>query len=261
MNRINATIILATTITAAGCSNDPAEQDFAHVTMNLTVSGTGSESSEDAGSSEAALQVEHAEAFIRHIEFYLPEGQCAHGDADAPDSGTDDDGECEDKIRIEGPWVVDLMTGEATPDLDGLKVPVGEYRRIDIRFEDAGKKQAREIEIPAELMGLSLRADGAYSGEAAENFELRLTFNNDVRFESKAGIELTAEEPQTLFAQLDVQSWFDRVELDECFRKDRLDVVDGTLQILDEGRRCSDVENAIKREMKHGGRLDKKAPR
>lgn len=266
MKTIHALVTLASGVALAACGNqDDNSTEFATVSMNLTVDVSDAPApAGDAGSGEtSALVVHKAQAFIRHLEFYRADAACDDDDDDDRDAGYAGDAGCPDgeKLRVDGPWIVDLMTGESTPSMAELRIPAGSYRRIDVRFEDADKNAAKGLDVPAELKDLSLVASGDYHGEVAESFDLRLKFNNDARFESRAGIDLRAEAPSDVMLMLDVQSWFDVVSLDECFRKDRLDVVDGSLQIDDEKQRCNDVENAIKREMKHAGRIDKTAPR
>lgn len=229
-------------------------KEFGTVDVNLVLGEAGVPSPSDAASPGAVgLRAETALAFIRHVEFYLPEGQCAGGEVGSPDAS---DSGCQDKIRVEGPWVVDLMTGVATPSMDQIRVPAGAYRRVDVRFEDADKNAANGIVVPDELHSWTLVATGEYAGEAAAAFDMRLKFNGDARFQSQAGIVVSAEGAREMTMALDVERWFSVVSLDDCFAKDRLTVADDVLLIEDQGRRCNSVENAIKTVMKHPHRLD-----
>ena len=42
-----------------------------------------------------------------------------------------------DAISVEGDWVVDLVSGVATPSMDDIVVPALDYTRVDVRFSDA----------------------------------------------------------------------------------------------------------------------------
>lgn len=256
--RLVASIAVVHTCVACGQA-ESSSTEYGTVDMNLVLGKGEAGAALDASSSSAgALHAETALAFVRHIEFYLPEGECAladAGDDDALEADAGDDG-CEDKIRVKGPWVIDLMTGKATPSMDEIRIPAGAYRRVDVRFEDADKNAAKSLNIPAELAEWTLVATGAYDGEAAESFDMKLKFNNDARFQSDAGIVVTANGAQEMVMALDVERWFSAVSLEECFEKERLDVVDGALMIVDESKRCNAIENAIKEVMKHPNRLE-----
>lgn len=192
----------------------------------------------------------------------MPEGTCAPGhtsddsaageklrgdgslddDAQTTDDSASGDDVCEDKLRIEGPWVIDLVTGEATPSLDSIAVPAGTYRRVDVRLEPADESSAS---VPSDLKGATLFAAGQYTGAGASNFDLRVAFNEDARFESRQGIELTAGGINELVLGLDLNAWFDAASLEQCVSDDSLEVVDGRLRI-DEDNNCSSLEDSLK---------------
>lgn len=241
--------------TCIACSQSGVNApEFVSVDVNLVLRKVEADIAGDAGSGSAVLHAQTALAFVRHIEFYQPEGQCAQdGSSLDSDAGGDD---CEDKLRVEGPWVVDLMTGKATPSMDNIRVPQGSYRRVDVRFEDADKNAAKELDVPDELTAWTMVATGAYQGESAQAFDLRLKFNEDARFQSDSGIVVGENGAQEMVMALDVERWFSAVSLDECFDKERLEVVEGVLVIEDESKRCNAVENAIKGAMKHPNRLE-----
>jgi hypothetical protein len=54
-------------------------------------------------------------------------------------------------VLVPGPLVVDLMTGTTTPDLSGLRLPAGNYKRIDFRLDEA---KAGEVPATEPLEGL-----------------------------------------------------------------------------------------------------------
>ena len=249
------------------CSDARDSAQLQTVSMNLRLTADSSSSETDAGGS--VLSPARALAFVRHVEFYLPEGTCAprqtsddspsgeklRGDGSLDDSpGGDDtssgDDVCEDKLRVEGPWVIDLMTGEATPPLDLITVPAGTYRRVDVRFEPADAADAR---VPADLSGATLFASGQYGGAAASEFDLRVAFNEDARFESEGGIELSAGGIDELVMALDLNAWFGAASLERCASDDALEVVDGRL-LIDDGA-CSSLENYLKDALKEANRL------
>jgi hypothetical protein len=235
------------------CAQVESGVEYGSVDLNLVLSDGNVDAPVDGGTRATnSLSAETALAFVRHIEFYLPEGHCVDSEPNT-DAG---DADCEDKLRVEGPWVVDLMTGKATPSMDDIRVPAGAYRRVDVRFEDADKNAAKGIDVPAELEDWTLVSTGAYHGDVAAKFAMNLKFNEDARFQSDSGIVVTADGAREMLMALDVQRWFSAVSLEECFEKERLAVADDTLIIEDESKRCNAVENAIKEVMKHPHRLE-----
>lgn len=253
-NLVVSAMVIHSSVACSEASSTVTE--FGTVDMNLVLGNGQGQSSSDASTEVAGLHAETALAFVRHIEFYLPEGDCAPTEQ-AGDAGSDaGEGECSDKLRVEGPWVIDLMTGSATPSMDEIRVPAGAYRRVDVRFEDADKNAAKGLEVPEPLVDWTLVATGAYDGAAAPNFDMKLKFNEDARFQSESGIVVSANGAQEMVMALDVQRWLSVVSLDDCFEKERLAVVDDVLMIEDESKRCNAVENAIKEVMKHPNRLD-----
>ncbi len=239
----------------AACGQAADEQPgYATVTMALTVQAEETPDGllvEEAGGGELVL--DNALAFVRDIEFDLPDGVSCSGDDDF-------DGECDedsDKIVVTGPWLVDLMTGTATPPMDDIRIPAGRYKRVDVRFDDAEPAQAPGLEIPAELAGATLVADGTTSTGDAERFQLRLKFNEDARFETEDGIDVDETGTQAMLLELDASSWFASVNLSDCVEDGDLAIDDGVLMIDDEDGSCSDIENDLKRAIKESGQFDK----
>jgi hypothetical protein len=258
--KVSNLVPVGVAIACAACSQAPSEEaEFGRVSLNLTIGNNDSSGASstrakgpDGGSgvvdAEGSLNAQTALAFVRHVEFYKMNPACEGGS----DGGT----ECDEKVRIDGPWVVNLITGEATPSVENIEIPAGAYRRIDVRFEDADKNAAKGLSVPDELSGWSLIASGEYSGTSASQFDMRLKFNQDARFTSESGIIVGPNATQEMFMALDVQRWFSVVSLEDCLAKERLDVVDDVLVIEDASRRCNAVENAIKEVMKHPNRLE-----
>ena len=88
------------------------------------------------------LAVASASVHIRDIELYLPEGiGCGDLDDDAlggfdceDEDGDDGDDSDEAKLVLEGPFDVDLVSGEIVGD--EVALPTGTYRRVDVRVDD-----------------------------------------------------------------------------------------------------------------------------
>ncbi|MBI2897887.1 MAG: hypothetical protein HYY06_30290 [Deltaproteobacteria bacterium] len=202
----------------------------------------------DDGTSFTVLE---ARAAFRHVELKLPDGiRCSDVEvADPLRCDDDDDGERDDgssaKLVVEGPFVVDLLTGETTPDLSTARVPTGVYERVDYRIEDADPEDG-VVAASDPLAGVSLvlRATSDRG-----SLTVRLRFNEDVRIEAPAGIEVASD--GALVAALRLDAWFDDVPLSECIEEAGGDVV------IDEDAsgECGDLEPALKDNIKNSGQL------
>jgi hypothetical protein len=200
------------------------------------------------------ISVTSARVNVRHIELESPGGQLCV-DADYANSGFVV--KCDSaKIRIEGPIVVDLMTGASTPSLDKVIVPAATYKRIDVRLDDT--KSGEGIGANDPLLDYTMVAGGAltYKGTATP-YDLRLKFNEDARFESTAGVEVVDGEAQKILMLLDVSLWFRALPLTTCLDDGDLDIDDGRISIEDKGGRCSDIEKQLKDAIKGSSKLAK----
>lgn len=177
-----------------------------------------------------------ARAHVRHVELYLPTGVSCEGF-----SGCDGD-----KIRVDGPWDVDLLTGHATPAFPRVEVPLGTYRRIDIRFEPDDDD-------------VTLAATGTVADDDDDDvspFSLALDFNETARFETPAGIVVGADAVQDAVARLDPAGWFAALPLIDCAGNGEIPIENGTIIITDGSGSCSEVEGVVRDAIKGSGRLE-----
>ena len=200
------------------------------------------------------LAIETASVHIRDIELYLPSGvHCDDIDDDGlggfsceddfsdDDDSDDDDSDGDAKLVLEGPFDVDLVSGEIVGD--EVALPTGTYRRVDVRVDDDDND-------------LTFAAAGTMQVDGDDvEVEIRLDFNEDVRFEG----EFTLGEADTvgsLVVGFDVQQWLAGVPLHECVAREGS--TDGPLVIGDDNSgsgSCSDLENAIRDNVEASGEL------
>ena len=191
--------------------------------------------------------VQTATLNLRNIEIDLPDGMvCADiaGQLSGP-AVCDDSPGSSDKIRIQGPFVIDLVAGTSTPTLDDVRIPAGVYKRIDFRVDPNAADES-----------LGLTADFTHMG-TDYLLDLSLAFNEDIRIEDPAGIELT---PDTdLMADLVLDTWLAGVDLGACIEANEVDIVGTTVVVTDSSATgaCSGIEDTIKTNMKTSGQLDK----
>lgn len=201
---------------------------------------------------------------LKNSEGEDDDGTPDQGSGDVPgedDDGTDDnddnDGDDdEDKVVVEGPFIADLIQGTSTPSLTTLLIPSGLYTRIDVRIEES-KAEDGLLAAGDPLLGRSLYARGSfeYQGTTHE-LQLRLKFNEDVRFESKTGIEVAETAANDIVLSLDENAWFKGINLAACLDEGNLTLeADGSLVIDEESGEdeCGDIENVIKDNIEASG--------
>lgn len=155
-------------------------------------------------------------------------------------------------VLVPGPIIVDLMTGTTTPDLSGLRLPAGNYKRIDFRLEEA---RANEVASGEPLVGYSLLVKASFTQDGTPNtLDLKLKFNEDARFESPNDVAVDAEAP--LLALLQPQTWLDGLPVATCLSQGDLQISSNVLAIDDRAKGdCGDAENRVKTNIKNSGLL------
>lgn len=195
-----------------------------------------------------------ARIHLRDIRLDLPKGTKCE-EVSGLLSGAECKGSDDSKtIIVPGPIVVDLMTGATTPDLSGLRIPAGTYKRIDFRLEEA---HSDEVGANEPLLGYTFLANADFTQDgAARKLELLFKFSEDARFESTTGVEVP--EGGSLIAFLKPSVWLQGLPLGECVSKGDVEVVNGTVRIDDKaGGECGDAENMVKENIKRSGDLRK----
>ncbi|HET6344010.1 MAG TPA: hypothetical protein VFH51_03710 [Myxococcota bacterium] len=197
-----------------------------------------------------------AKAYIRDVRLYLPHEKSCDGvpqTAEAVGPRSDADGQvagltCDGNhtIHIRGPFLVDLLSGQAPEGLTSVVLPATTYRRVDVRLDKAEPADG-VVAATDPLAGNTLQASGTYAYNGASTpFSLSLRFNEDARFEDPNGMSLAAGLASTVMLHLDVNAWFSNLPVAECQGKGDLTTDNGTLIIADGHGSCSNIENSLK---------------
>lgn len=257
------TIAIASLLLTVGCDAETGSHignPLAQVSFELRAVDDSGNNETIVFSDEAGTEYEltEARANFREIELDLPSDIACTDIEESLAGGA----ECKSDggghtILIDGPFVVDLLTGQSTPSLAAIRLPAITYTRIDFRIDDADPEDG-VIESDDELADVSLvaSADFSYMDEDL-TLNLVLKFNEDVRVESEEGI--TVPDGGVLEVLLDTGLWLDDVPIGECLDDDDLEVVDGVLSIDENtsgGGDCSDIEDTIKDNIKNSADLD-----
>jgi len=209
-----------------------------------------------------SFALETVRAGVERIEIHLPDGVGCAGLPGLVDGSTGDSephtSVCaggDDTIRLNGPWVVDLSSGAATPAIPAVSVPAGSYRRIDVRFAPVDPRDGA-VGDDDPLADETLVATGTASlDDGVQPFRLALAFHEDARFDADEGVSLALDQTTDVLLELDPSAWFATIPLAECAEDGDLEVVDGVLVLSDGGGSCSAVEGAIKDAIKASGEL------
>ncbi|MFP2925347.1 hypothetical protein ACLESO_09035 [Pyxidicoccus sp. 3LG] len=201
-----------------------------------------------------AFTLTQARIHLRDIRLDLPKGTKCE-DVSGLLAGAECKGGDDSKtLVVPGPIVADLMTGATTPDLSELRIPAGNYKRIDFRLEEA---KSEDVGAAEPLLGYSFlaRADFTVDG-AARKLEMLFKFSEDARFESATGVDVP--EGGSLIAFLKPQVWLEGLPLGECIQDGEVEVADATVRIDGKsGGKCSDAESTVKSNIKRSGDLRK----
>jgi len=234
-----------------GNSAQPREKHPVSIEMRLTASGPGLTSTDQGGT---VFTLASAFAAVERIDLVLPAGvECEGlpGEVQAYSAACDTD----DHVRIEGPWVVDLVSGEFEPALAGIDVLDGVFDRIDMKLSP-GAAGTGGIERGDALDGATLDVSGTaeLGGSAARLFGLTLAFNVKSRFEDGNAIAI-GEDADTVELSFDVSDWFATLDLGDCIAADEVPTIDGVLRLEGADRRaCGDVEKAVRRALSGTGK-------
>jgi len=197
-----------------------------------------------------AFVFEAARAGIRDLDFYLPEGTlCSDlsGELEAPVSCEDD------KVRVAGPFVADLMTGSTTPALEGITIPAGVYRRVDVRFDDV-REDWNLVTDADPLLGNTFVVAGTILADE-QRFRIEIDMNVEARYRNDAGIAVSSEAPVEVVLNLDPSGWFEEVAISQCIADGDFSIVDDVVLIRDSGSNCQDIERDLRGAIRDSGHL------
>ncbi len=144
-------------------------------------------------------------------------------------------------VRINGPFQIDLLTGQFTPSLGNLPVPLSNYQWMELVFEQ-GDAAVSPVEDGSPLIGRSIWVEGIYGDpEDGIAFELPVTREFGVRVygplsQPKAGV---------IDFILDGDAWLAGLPVTDCVDEGDLTVSDDLLVLENGTGDCSTLENDI----------------
>lgn len=222
------TTVLFSTLLFFGCFDNTVDSLSGNTTTSLIIKADNNitrstktiELTDIAGNN---FTLTEARIGVRHVEFEM-----------------DNDS----SYKIEGPFIVDLLTGSATPEIKTTDIPIGTYHRIDIRIDDTDENFPM-ITQDDSLYNYSLYAKGEYNNK---EFIIKLKFNEDVRFDFASPVSIVDLILNKFVLTLKVSDWFSQIDLSECLN----DIDDNEILIIgDKENSCNEVEGALKETIKN----------
>jgi len=202
------------------------------------------------------VAIESAIVNVERIDFVLPSGEDCVGLpplASAYAARCEEDG---DRVRIDGPWVVDLVTGELTPTLEGIEVLDGVFDRVEMRLAP-GEAEVGGVGDGDVLDGASLDVGGTIATlRGVTPFGLTLALNAVGRFGGGTAV-LIDEASDVVMLSFEVTGWFSDLRLGACIEAGFVPSEAGLLRLERADRHaCGDVERAIRKALTDSGKVN-----
>lgn len=247
-------LLTLTACLICACASDPAV-DTAQLHLELALTGAAPV---DAGG--AAFPLSTVQLHAASVDVYVPAGtDCRDVSGLAAESAqprhhTVSCAATGERVRLHGPWAIDLASGATTPELPAISVPAGTITRVVVQLAP-GAAAAGVVPSGSPLDGAAIAVTGkAPPGTNATFYGLRLAFEGDAPFES-AGLVAPPDSDETLVARLDPAQWFIALPLATCAAAGELPYLNGVLQIADGEGPCQDVEAPVIDAIKASGAL------
>lgn len=206
----SVTVALVAVDTASAAAPSPAAKAAAGSAGAASARNPdGSFEIRDAGGTVFTVRTGYAN--VGRIKIALPDGMdCSEADETACEAG---------EARLEGPWVSDFMTGKWIPDPGAARIPVGAYKRLEVRLEAQEKVAAGAPDLGRH--SLVFGGTFAWSGRTDRPFRVALDFDEEERFEAPSGIAVDSGATAITIA-LDIARWMSRANLTACLENGSL---------------------------------------
>lgn len=209
------------------------------------------------------FDIADAIASVERLDFILPGGESCTARLERSRPGTivgaeAYDAECDDddqRLRVLGPWVVDLVTGAFDPPLGTLVLPAGAYARIEATMRP-GDPDDGLVAVGSVLDGATFFVSGTVLiARDTRHYTLTLDFNEKAKFAADTALTLDAASDIALL--LDVRTWFSELPLAACISAGDVPIDAGVFQLDQAERSCANVGARVRAAIKDAGKIDK----
>jgi len=242
---LGAGAIAAGTAGCAGSETGNGQQSGARRPVAVMVQLTGSPSLSAVDKDGAELSIESGVALVDRLEIALPEGsECDYPTVVPAYGAYCDRGQA--RLDVDGPWTVDLVSGEIWPPIEGLELPEGELGAIELKMKSGAGATRAAIELEG-----TLRASAGAAGKA---FAMSVTGTVVARFEPERALLVTSD-TAGIGLWLDVTTWFSTLKIGSCVAAGGVPEVAGVLRLERADKRaCGNIEAALRRALVSTGK-------
>jgi hypothetical protein len=157
-----------------------------------------------------------------------------------------------ERYTIAGPYIMNLMDGTALPNNIVFDAPAGEYKRVDIRLDEANIEDGILVEGDELLQNaLIIKGTHDYNGVTDGTFSLIVKVSEDIRFQPTNGIIVATDAGTDVTLNYTVTDWLEdpnnvgtKIDLSSCIAAKNL--MDASNHIaLTEGTQCEGITESI----------------
>lgn len=249
-----ACLVFASGAVLIGCGDDDgAQRDFGVATAELVVVSTAGDQMQPIEFQDpqgTVYTLTSAVLQIDELEFQMPEDIDCDDIERQLERDFSDRVECDDsfietedaEIKVEGPFLVDLMTGETMPELFTIRVPAIPYTEIDVEVTDS----AELLLADNTTFDDTIRATADFEFEGNKR-ELQLALDFETETDIQAGEDdqtgFDIQEGDNLRLMLNFNNIFAGIPLTQCLREGDIKAQNGVVEVTDSGDgECADVE-------------------
>jgi len=225
------------------------EQQPVVVEMTLSELLGGTESLVAAGRDGEELEVTSAVAQVATLEFFLTEGQSCTSSMDGDDTvASFAHPWCKsgDRLRIDGQWSVDLLTGRFAPPLEGLELPEVSIEAVKVHMKPVDGLSAFAFAGSYELDGNVITYAFELNGAVPAGFRL------------EPPLQVT-DELWGIGLQLGFERWFEGLDLKPCLESGSRRNSGAHLQLdAATNGKCNKIANAVRAALVSGAKANAK---
>lgn len=220
----------------AGSETGNAQLERPEQPVSIALAFAGAEPGGPSSTSADGLVItaEAGTAWVDSLELGLASGEvCSDDLALAEELGAFFHPRCDDgdTLVIEGPWVVDLVTGQFEPPLEGISLP--EVALAEVRVKLKGRDESPALEVLGSV--------------GDREFELSVKGSVPAKFSDEAPV-LVDDGLGRLILDLGFESWFGELEVVPCVEAPGRPA--GPVDLTGPG--CGSVEQSVRNQLVRG---------
>lgn len=240
---------LAAVLAIVGCSDSSTEKEVrnAAVTLKIVARSTSVDSLVMRDSQGLVLTADTAFIHVRSLLLKLPTGVSAQSVV-ALNGGNARVVADTAGVRVQGPLVFNLLTGQATPPLEPIILPPGEYNQLSLQLDERDEQYGANEGDWMYNRSFVLHAGYVESEEYTALIGLSFGMELDIVALCSGGVTLRDGDRRTLAANFAVDSWFSGVNIEECRGFGGLSFEDGRMIIdgSESDGMCNGADDAIR---------------